>query len=62
MINGQHLIRWGYKPGHWFHHAIMEAERARRDGASEEEIRELVSKLAPKALDEESQDQPNDDS
>jgi hypothetical protein len=51
MINGQHLIRWGYKPGHWFHHAIMEAEKERQAGASEEEIRRLVAKLAPKDVE-----------
>jgi hypothetical protein len=53
MINAEHLIRWGYAPGRWFHQAIMEAERARREGASEAEIRELVSRLALKALEEE---------
>jgi hypothetical protein len=51
MINGQDLIAWGYQPGRWFHQAIMRAERARRDGASEEEIRAIVSRLAPNDLD-----------
>jgi RNA-splicing ligase RtcB len=47
MITGKTLIGWGYAPGPWFSAAIAAAEEARRAGADEAAMREIVDRFAP---------------
>lgn len=47
MITGKTLIDWGYKPGPWFKDAISAAEEARRAGADDAAIRQVIDRFVP---------------
>lgn len=49
QITGKTLLAWGYRPGSWFGAAIAAAERARRAGSSEAEIRAAIDQHRPAA-------------
>jgi tRNA-splicing ligase RtcB len=46
-FTGNTLREWGYQPGPWFRGAIDAAEAARVSGATDDELRALVSMHAP---------------
>lgn len=50
-MNGDQLIKWGFKPGTWFKEALVSANDLKRRGASDEDIYQHMLAIAPVELE-----------
>lgn len=46
-MDGKTLIEWGYEPGPWFDEALELAKGMVWEGASLDEVKALVARMAP---------------